>query len=154
MGVYTGAVVDISGAQSSESPDRFPIGNGSFGEWEWELIYWLSVRHGPVVMFGSPESHTGQCPSERLVGPFGWVGDHQSEYDDGSLSVNWLVGEVRAGYDRVVIECDDGSQFEASVVDCQDRLGFNIYVAVTRSWPVRVLASAPDGANAVRQWSP
>ena len=138
---------------SSHSPDpsiRIELGRGRISDWEWELIYCPNVRHGPVVLFGSTESHVGQNLSDHLDGPFGKVGlGVDPDYAQSSL---WAYGEIQAGFDKVLIECDDGITIEAHIVDCEQRFGFNFYVAVTPGEPVKVTASSFGGDNAERSW--
>lgn len=47
----------------------------------------------------------------------------------------------RRGYERVFLICRDGTQADTTVLDCVERIGFNVYVAEVLSFPLRVVAT-------------
>jgi len=122
------------------------LGRGQSNGFAWELLYWPEFPMGPQVLCGIIGTGWGsQAPSESLGGPFGKISTstHEKDY----LLVH---GEVQATFDRVTIECEDGSKADATIVDCSSRFGFNYYVVVLPSRRKQVVATSVDGSHAVR----
>jgi len=99
----------------------------------------------PMMALLRVDAGAGAGPvSTRLDSPLGLP--ISGEWGDGSVD---LFGEVQVGFDRVVVECEDGATVDATVVDCTAYVGFNYWVApVMRSWPVQILATSPEGISA------
>ena len=57
----------------------------------------------------------------------------------------FVYGEVHDRFARVMIECEDGSEVDALLVNCSEKLGFNMYVGLTQEEPLKVVATATTG---------
>jgi hypothetical protein len=80
--------------------------------------------------------------SEHLT----WVLGHRHTMGPARARGPFQVhGEVAAGYRRVFLICRDGTQADATVLDCLEILGFNVYVAEVLSQPLRIVASNESG---------
>jgi hypothetical protein len=60
-----------------------------------------------------------------------------------------VYGEVHDRFEKVVIECKDGTQIDALLVICKEALGFNMYVGVAPEEPIKVVATTESGERAV-----
>lgn len=119
---------------------KVPLGSGTF-----HLVYSPAgaLFSPPMLMLMNEDDSGGGVECSQQLN---WVLGHSSimsrTQDDGPYQVH---GEVAAGYNRVSLICSDGRQVEATVLDCIEVLGFNVYVAEVPSFPIRAIASNYSG---------
>jgi hypothetical protein len=84
----------------------------------------------------------GQC-SQRLSWVFG--DSNFMSWTRGGGGPLQGYGEVAAGYERVFLICADGTQTDATVLDCVEHIGFNVYVTEVLTVPLRAVATNGSG---------
>jgi hypothetical protein len=126
---------------SKSGPVEIELGKVLLGSGEGRLVYWPvggPHDHPSLMLFDQKGGGGGEC-SEHLKWVFGgnFMGIGEGS-DAGTFQVH---GEVAPGYGRVSLICGDGTQADTAVLDCVEHIGFNVYVAEVRSFPLRVVAS-------------
>lgn len=129
---------------SESNPREVELGRVLLGSGEFRLVYWPVGPHGGpmLTLFGESGGGGGGECSELLRWVLGQSGTMSETQGGGPYQVH---GEVASEYGRVSLICDDGTEADATVLDCMDPLGFNVYVAEVMNWPLRIVASNDFG---------
>ena len=128
-------------------PDEVLLGRGRSAGVDWELIYRSAMRGlpGPQILLRSGDAGGGGSLSEKLDFPLGgWGIGHFGPSND---RVPIMTGEVQAEFVGVVVECADGTVEQATIVDAEEMLGFNLYVVPVRGHPLRIVATTSEGRS-------
>jgi len=128
------------------------LGQGRFEEIEWQLV--LLPEPMPPMGRGRIRLRSGRCAMgtslpEKPPADLGGVGWGHFGTDEDPRSV-FVYGEIHDRFDGVAIKCANGAEVDAVLVNCNETLGFNMYVGNAPEEPVNVVATTTSGERVTR----